>query len=95
MEASSSCHEQGLCIIAEQRLQAHRLQQLQHMGSVVEVHGLSCSEARAIFLDQGLNPCPLHWQADSYPLNHQRSPSFFLSVLCSPDFLKALVNSNL
>ena len=20
------------------------------------------------FLDQGLNPCPLHWQADSHPL---------------------------
>ena len=21
-----------------------------------------------------LNPCPLHWQADSYPLHHQGSP---------------------
>ena len=30
--------------------------------------GLSCSVACGIFLDQGLNPCPLHWQADSY--NH-------------------------
>ena len=28
-------------------------------------HGLSCSMARGIFLDQGSNPCPLHWQADS------------------------------
>ena len=28
-------------------------------------HGLSCSVARGIFPDQGLNPCPLHWQADS------------------------------
>ena len=27
--------------------------------------GLSCSEACGIFLDQGSNPCPLHWQADS------------------------------
>ena len=26
---------------------------------------LSCSAARGIFLDQGSNPCPLHWQADS------------------------------
>ena len=26
--------------------------------------------ACGIFLDQGLNPCPLHWQAGSQPLNH-------------------------
>ena len=34
-------------------------------GSVVVAHGLNCSAARGIFPDQGLNPCPLHWQADS------------------------------
>ena len=34
-------------------------------GSVVVVQGLSCSKACVIFLDQGLNPCPLHWQMDS------------------------------
>ena len=34
-------------------------------GSVVVVHGLSCSAACGIFPDQGLNLCPLHWQADS------------------------------
>ena len=28
--------------------------------SVVAVHGLSCSEARGIFLDQGSNSRPLH-----------------------------------
>ena len=38
------------------------------------VHGLSCSTACGIFPDQGLNPCPLHWQADSQPLCHQGSP---------------------
>ena len=27
---------------------------------------LSCSKACGIFLDQGLNPCPGHWQADFY-----------------------------
>ena len=27
-----------------------------------------------IFLGQGLNPRPLHWQADSYSLDHQDSP---------------------
>ena len=26
-----------------------------------------------IFPDQGSNPCPLHWQADSQPLCHQGS----------------------
>ena len=43
-------------------------------GSVVVAHGLSCSAACGIFPDQGLNPCPLHWQADSQPLRHQGSP---------------------
>ena len=27
-----------------------------------------------IFPDQGWNPCPLHQQADSLPLDHQGSP---------------------
>ena len=43
-------------------------------GSVVVAHGPSCSVARGIFPDQGSNPCPLHWQADSQPLRHQGSP---------------------
>ena len=43
-------------------------------GSVVVVHGPSCSAACGIFPDQGSNPCPLHWQADSQPLRHQGSP---------------------
>ena len=43
-------------------------------GSVVVVHGPSCSAACGIFPDQGSNPCPLHWQADSQPLCHQWSP---------------------
>ena len=48
-------------------------------GSVVVAHGPSCSTAHGILPDQGLNPCPLHWQADSQPLRHQGSPalSFF------------------
>ena len=28
---------------------------------------------QGIFLTQGSNPSPLHWQADSLPLNHQGS----------------------
>ena len=43
-------------------------------GSVVVAHGPSCSAACEIFPDQGSNPCPLHWQADSQPLCHQGSP---------------------
>ena len=34
-------------------------------ASVVAVHGLSCPKACGIFLDQGLNRCPLHCQVDS------------------------------
>ena len=41
---------------------------------MVVAHGLSCSTACGIFLDQGSNPRPLHWQADSQPLRHQGSP---------------------
>ena len=43
-------------------------------GSVIVAHRSSCSTACGIFPDQGLNPCPLHWQADSQPLRHQGSP---------------------
>ena len=42
--------------------------------------GLSCSSACGIFPNQGLNPCPLHWQADSYPLHHQEGPSDILNA---------------
>ena len=47
---------------------------LESTGSIVVAHKLSCSEACGIFLDQGLNPCLLHWQVDSLPLSHQGSP---------------------
>ena len=42
-------------------------------GSVIAAHGPSCSAACGIFPDQGTNPHPLHWQADSQPLRHQGS----------------------
>ena len=45
-------------------------------GSVVVARGPSCSTACGILPDQGSNPCPLHWQADSQPLRHQGSPEF-------------------
>ena len=43
-------------------------------GSAIVAHGPSRSAACGIFPDQGSNPCPLHWQADSQPLRHQGSP---------------------
>ena len=64
-------------LVEEHGLQACRLQQLWHAGSVVVAHGLqstgsvvvahglSCSAACGIFPDQGSNPCPLRWQVDS------------------------------
>ena len=45
-----------------------------HAGSVVVAYGPSCPAACGIFPDQGSNPCPLHWQADSQPPRHQGSP---------------------
>ena len=57
----------------------------QSTGSIVGAQEL-CSQACGIFLDQGSNPSPLHWQVDSQPLDHQGSPNsltnsrIFLSV---------------
>ena len=73
----SSCSKRGLLFVVVCGLQACGLQQLQHAGSVVVAHGLQsagsvvvahgliCSAACGIFPDQGQNPCPVHWQADS------------------------------
>ena len=44
-----------------------------YVGSVVVTHELSCSVACGIFLNQVSNPCPLHWQVDFQPLDHQGS----------------------
>ena len=49
-------------------------------GSAAVAHGPSRSAARGILPDQGSNPCPLHWQADSQPLRHQGSPSQLLII---------------
>ena len=44
--------------------------------------------------DQGLNLCPPHWQADSWPLNHQGSPVSSFSAP-SPLFLQNIVYTSL
>ena len=51
-------------------------------GSAIVAHGRSCSVACGIFPDQGSNPCPLHWQADSQPLRHQGSPDLDTFETC-------------
>ena len=86
VRAFSSCGEQGplfiavhgpltiaASLVAEQGLQTHRLS---NCGSQAQLKQLwpSCSVACGIFPDQGSNPRPLHWQADSQPLRHQGSP---------------------
>ena len=68
----SSCGEQGLLFIAMRGLSLRWLLLLRgtgsraHAGSLVVAHRLSCSATCGIFLDQGSNPCPLHWQAGSF-----------------------------
>ena len=61
----------GLLVAAASLVVEHKLKSV---GSAVVARGLSCFVARGIFLDQGSNLCPLHWQVDSYPLDHQGSP---------------------
>ena len=68
--AFSSCGKWGLLFIAVRGLlivvaSRCRARALCAQASVVVAHGLSCSAACGIFPDQDLNPCPLHWQADS------------------------------
>ena len=62
-------------------------------GSVVVAHGPSCSMACGIFLDQGSNPCPLHWQANSQPLCHQGSPYLFIFWWTLSFRILAIVNN--
>ena len=36
----------------------------------------------------GIEPCSLHWQADSYPLSHQESPEIHPVVSVLHSFLR-------
>ena len=90
MRAFSSCGKQGLLFVAVCRLFTvvvslvveHGLYSVQ--ASIVVAPGLCCLVACEIFPDQGSNLCPLHRQADSYPLDHKGSqvgPAFTSSLL--------------
>ena len=69
--AFSSCSEWGLllgCGVRASHCSGFSCCGARALGvraSVVVSYRLSCSAACGIFPDQGLNPCPLHWQADS------------------------------
>ena len=77
--AASGGHSSSRCaVLSLSRPLLLRSTGSRRAGSVVVAHGPSCSAACGIFPDQGSNPCPLHWQADSQPLSHQGSPWSFL-----------------
>ena len=65
----SGCRAWGLlsCFCAAYPCGGCSVWEPETLGSraAVVVNGLSCSMARGIFPDQGLNPCLLHWQVDS------------------------------
>ena len=85
--SAQDSHCSGFSCFGAQVLEHGLYQQLQLAGSVV---------ASGIFLDQGSNLCPLHWQADSRPLEHQISLIQYLrqSKLLSPQ-LVGLEQNNL
>ena len=83
LQAFFSCGAQGASLVVLGRLlllrntgsPLHRLsswgtraQQLWHVGLVAP------QRVGSQFSHQGLNPCPLHWKADSKLLDHQGSP---------------------
>ena len=71
----------------------HGGQALAVRRSVVEAHGLSCPAARGIFLDQGLNLCPLHWQVQSYPLYHQQSTEQMFKSFCHSSYQQLILGA--
>ena len=62
-EEASLVAEDGLLTEEASLVAEHGLWSSQ--ASVVVAHRLSCPKACGSFLDQGSNPCPLHWLADS------------------------------
>ena len=79
--AASGGHSSSRCAgLSPSRPLLLRSTRSRRAGSVAVAHGPSCSAACGIFPDQGSNPRPLHWQADSQPLRHQGSPEFLILI---------------
>ena len=76
---SCSCWLQALqaSVVAARGLSSCGSQALEHSLSSCGTQALCCFPAYGIFLDQGLNPCLLYYQAESLPLSHQGSPWLF------------------
>ena len=72
--AFSSCSKRGPLFIAVHGPLLLRSTGSRRAGLAIVAHGPSRSAACGTLPDQGSNPCPLHWQADSQPLHHQGSP---------------------
>lgn len=75
---------QRLLLLQSAGSRALRLRELKPGGSIVVVYRLSCLATCGVFLDQGSDLCPLHWQANSHPLYHHGSPysySYTLSLM--------------
>ena len=73
--AASGGHSSSRCAgLSPSRPLSLRSTGSRRAGSAIVAHGPSRSTACGILPDQGSNPCPLRWQADSQPLRHQGSP---------------------
>ena len=82
--AASGGHSSSRCVgLSLSRPLLLRSTGSRRAGSVVVAHGPSCSAPCGILPDQGSNPCPLHWQADSQPLRHQGSPGRWILNHCA------------
>ena len=83
MRAFSTWNEWGLLSSCGPRASHCTTRDLEHVGLVVVAHGLSCPVAYGIFLDQGLNLCPLRWLVDSQTSNTRKVLWFsFCSLFC-------------
>ena len=80
--AASGGHSSSRCAgLSPSRPLSLRSTGSRRAGSATMAHGPSRSAACGILPDQGSNPCPLRWQADSQPLRHQGSPiCSFISI---------------
>ena len=94
--AASGGHSSSRCVrLSLSRPLLLRSTGSRRAGSVIVAHGPSCSAACGIFPDQGSNPCPLHWQADSQPLRPQGSPYFHFCFHCYPFVLLSSTSYNI
>ena len=90
--AASGCHSSLRCAgLSPSRPLLLRSTGSRRAGSAIVAHGPSCSAACGILPDQGSNPCPLHWQADSQPLSHQGSPRLHLYSCPAPRFFRTFL----